>query len=258
MIKKVIRQLIEGRGFKLIAKREYLESIRGTELLYKKTLFKNLPISNNFRVSLISGLVGTGIHEAFYILNYLHQSLKMEGDVCEFGVAQGATSTLLANEISKTDKNLWLFDSFRGLPAPTKKDKLKDDIFNLGDIKKYEGTMANPISLVKNRLQKIKFPMNRVNIVNGYIEKTIKSSNLPKKVCFAYIDFDFYEPTKIALEFLDRTMVNGGFIVIDDYDYFSTGIKNSVQEFLDAKDKKYKLLLPHKNAGHFCIVQKIA
>lgn len=61
-------------------------------------------------------LLGTQISEAMYILVFLHRSLELDGDVCEFGVAQGATSALLANEIRTTQKNLWLFDSFKGLP----------------------------------------------------------------------------------------------------------------------------------------------
>lgn len=256
-LKKFIKTSLDKRGFRVMPKREYSELIKGTESLYRKTIFKNLSKSNNLRIPLMSNLIGTGIHEGFYILNYLNQSLKLKGDVCEFGVAQGATSVLLANEISKTDKNIWLFDSFKGLPMPTEKDKLKDDIFNLGDMKKYKGTMANSINLVKNKLQKIRYPLNKVNIVNGYIEKTIKSSNLPKEVCFAYVDFDFYEPTNIVLEFLNKTLSKGGVIVVDDYDFFSTGIKSSVQEFLGKYKGKYKFLLPHENAGHFCILQKI-
>src|SRR5450755_2563393 len=76
------------------------------------------------RSELLAKLLGTQLSEAVYIINCLHRSLKLPGDVCEFGIAQGATSALLANEIRDTDKLLWLFDSFEGLPTPTEKDSL--------------------------------------------------------------------------------------------------------------------------------------
>ena len=63
-------------------------------------------------------LIGTTIGEAIYVIQNLHEGLRVSGDVCEFGVAQGATSRLLASEIMSTDRKLWLFDSFEGLPAP--------------------------------------------------------------------------------------------------------------------------------------------
>jgi len=85
-------------------------------------------------------LMGTQLSEALHVVAHLNRTLHLEGDVCEFGVAQGATSALIANEIRETNKKLWLFDSFEGLPRPTEQDILIDDIFNLGSIEKYQGS----------------------------------------------------------------------------------------------------------------------
>jgi len=256
MIKTAIKKILDKKGFKLIKKEEFLEIIQGVEGIYRKTLFPHFPLENPQRTALISSLIGTGIHEAIYLIEYLNRSLKLEGDICEFGVAQGATSALMANEIKETSKEIWLFDSFKGLPKPTDKDKLKDDIFNLGSMEKYEGSMSNPVDSVKKRLNEIKFPLSRAKIIPGYIETTIKTTNLPKKVCFAYLDFDFYEPTLIALESIDKILVPEGVMMIDDYDYFSTGIKSAVEEFLLKNKKKYDVILPESSAGHFCILKK--
>ncbi len=187
---------------------------------------------------------------------YLSKSLDISGDICEFGVAQGATSALMANEVRTTDKNIWLFDSFEGLPRPTEKDVLKDDIFNLGSMEAYAGTMSFKADMVKRRLRDIDFPFSKVRIVPGFIEETIKHPNLPEKVAFAYVDFDFYEPILIALQFLDNTLQQGGFIIVDDYDFFSTGAKTAVEEFLSTRNETYAMSLPIKSAGHFCILEK--
>ena len=234
---------------------EYLNAIKELEGAYRELLFKDLP-ENDERTRLMSELIGTGLSEALYLLNYLNKALKLEGDVCEFGVAQGATSALMANEIEGTDKNLWLFDSFQGLPGPSKKDVLLDDIFGLGSIEAYEGTMACGTGMVIGRLRRIGFPDSRTRIVPGFIEETIKNPDLPGRVCFAYVDFDFYEPIIAALKFLDKVLPAGGFVMVDDYGFFSAGAKEAVDEFVDANKDRYRMIFPIKASGHFCILEK--
>src|SRR5688572_5503346 len=232
-----------------------IERLRDIEGCYRDLLFPEIPERAN-RAELMQQLLGTSSGEAMYILAALHRSLSCEGDVCEFGIAQGATSALLANEISETDKKLWLFDSFEGLPKPTEKDKLIDDIFNLGSMEAYTGQMAWDVSMVKNRLQSIAFPLSRVEIVPGVIEKTIHLSRLPKSVSFAYVDFDFYEPILIALNYLHHHMPFGGHIVVDDYGWFSSGAQTAVDEFTAAHAGNYDITFPIKSAGHFVVLRK--
>lgn len=208
------------------------------------------------RTNLLCKLLGTNISEALSIIDCLRASAHLEGDICEFGVAQGATSALLANEIISSAKNLWLFDSFQGLPKPTDKDVLINDISNTGSIEAYEGGMAIPVEAVKKRLSEIHFPPERVKIVPGFVEETLRSSDLPNKISFAYVDLDFYNPIATALRFLDRTLVSGGFIVVDDYDFFSAGAKAAVDEFMEIRGGSYVMLDTPKFMGHFVILKK--
>ena len=127
------------------------------EELYRRFVFPGLP-KDERRAGLLHDLIGTTIGEAIYIIQNLHEGLRVPGDVCEFGVAQGATSRLLASEIMSTDRNLWLFDSFEGLPAPSPQDKLINDIFSLGSMDKYKGTMASPEAEVRSKLDSRNFP----------------------------------------------------------------------------------------------------
>jgi O-methyltransferase len=263
IIKKFINSILKRKGV-IIARiheidfvnQKYLNLISETEELFRELIFDTFP-KNPKRLKLLAQLNGTQISEAFYILNYLHESLRKNGDICEFGIANGTTSSLIANEIRNTDKALWLFDSFQGLSKPTKKDRLIKDIFNLGSMDKYEGTMSYKQEEVLSRLAAISFPRKRTKIIPGFIEDTIKQSVLPKKVAFAYVDFDLYEPILVALQYLDTTMVKGGYIVVDDYGTFSEVAKISVDEFVELNKKKYKLILTHKFAGHFCVLNKL-
>lgn len=230
-----------------------------TELyqFYSNEVLNDLSEIDSKKQVLFNQLLGTSIGEAFYILNAISQTKQIEGDICEFGVAQGSTSALMANEISNTNKKIWLFDSFEGLPKPSQEDELIHDIFNLGSMGAYHGQMSNKRELVEAKLNAIDFPENRIEIVPGFIEQTILAKHLPKKVSFAYVDFDFYEPIKIALEYLDKCMDSGAVVVVDDYQFFSSGVEKAVQEFLESRESNYEFTLPIQTAGKFCLLRKL-
>jgi O-methyltransferase len=228
------------------------------EALYRQFVFPDLP-KREGREILLNDLIGTTVSEAIYILQWLHQSLRIGGDICEFGVAQGATSRLLAAEIMDfADRKLWLFDSFAGLPAPTAEDKLIHDISKLGSMERYQGTMASPEGLVLEKLAGIGFPRERTKLKKGWIKDTAKSGELPRKVAFAYLDFDLYEPIKDALSFIDPLMPVGGGIVVDDYGFFSEGAQLAVDQFVSQMSGRYEFTMPLLLAGHFCLLRKLA
>jgi hypothetical protein len=74
----------------------------------------------------LSRLAGTTLLEAGFILRSISQIADLPGDWCEFGVAHGRTSALLAQCMLRSDqgRKLWLYDSFEGLPDPHAKDIL--------------------------------------------------------------------------------------------------------------------------------------
>lgn len=230
--------------------REFYEALRLHE-------FPALPPCGG-RAALIARLMGTGASEAVHLLHALHRSLGLEGDVCEFGVCQGATSALLASEIAPTDKRLWLFDSFMGLPKPTEKDVLLDDIFNLGSMASYEGHMSCGVDSVLARLQEVGFPGERTSIVAGFIEDVLGTVAMPRRVCFAYVDFDFYSPIRVALDFLHGVLSPGGAVLVDDYGFFSAGAHTAVDEFLAEHPGEYDFVKPQAYAGKFCTLWKRA
>lgn len=227
------------------------------EALLRMTALPDLPAKAG-REERLADLIGTNICEGLYLLDALHKALKVEGDICEFGVAQGATSQLIASEIMDTERVFWLFDSFEGLPAPTKEDRLIDDIFNLGSMESYRGTMMSPETEVLGRLAKVKFPKDRLRVMKGWVNESIMRPDVPRRVAFAYVDFDFYEPIKDALHFLDARMLPGARVVVDDYGFFSEGAQLATDEFVAAMDGRWKLDKPLPLAGHFVTLEKLA
>ena len=209
------------------------------------------------RSDILVDLLGTETSEALYIVAKLHACLALEGEVAEFGVAQGATSAVIAGELTGAHKELWLFDSFRGLPRPTPEDTLVDDIFDLGSIEAYEGTMAFGAHEVVRRLTAVGFPVDRAKIVSGFVEETLRHDELPEAFCFAYVDLDFYRPIKTVLEFMAARLSPGGVIVVDDYGHFSGGAQRAVDEFVRDHASAFSLSLPRSWAGHFALLARL-
>jgi O-methyltransferase len=274
-LKKAARSVLNRLGYDLVRKK-YSQSLAADlawclvmrkihrndavqiEELYRQFVFANLP-SRDGRADLLNELIGTSVGEAIYIIHHLHDALKNPGDVCEFGVGQGATSAVLAAEIlSISDRKLWLFDSFEGLPTPGPEDKLIDDIFNLGSMSSYAGEMASPEQDVRNKLAAVGFPESRTKVKKGWVKETIKRGDVPDRVAFAYVDLDFYDPIKEALEFLDGRMQIGARIVVDDYGFFSAGAQQAVDQFVAKKKGSFQIQAPLPHAGHFCILSKVS
>ena len=122
-------------------------------------------------VQILRDLKGTSLLESLKILKALNDTNYLKGDICEFGVAQGKTSKLMAYIIKNSEKKIYLYDSFQGLPKASKKDILKDDIFNLGKIENYEGKMSHAETKVINELKSIKIDLKKVIINKGYFNK---------------------------------------------------------------------------------------
>jgi len=231
---------------------QYLNSVLSENWIYDSG--EELTKLTDDELDIFIGLLGIETLEGLHILHNLKNSLynDVEGHVCEYGVAQGATSVLLANTIKGTNKHLYLFDSFEGLPRPSKDDLLINDIFNLGNMSKYEGTMKCGSNQVINRLQMYGLT-NNITIVPGFIEHTINKT--PDKVSFALVDFDFYEPIKLTLEHLHDKLPKHGVIFVDDYKFFSSGVEKAVHEFLE-KHSNYTFKPSEKHEGNFCVMTK--
>jgi len=275
ILKEALKKALAARGYEISRTTGPHRSMPPTGLLYGN--FVNLtqayeqrrresgaviPASDT-RPRLLARLRGTLPSEAYFLVEALARVGRVEGDVCEFGVAQGETSALIADEIRHHgDTVLHLFDSFEGLPAPSVEDELKDDMCALGSIEAYAGTMSFPESMVRSRLAASGFPPGRYVVHKGLIERLIHSdTTLPHRVSFAYLDFDFYEPTRIALEFLHTVTTRGAVIVVDDYDFFSTGPKKAVDEFVKREasgEPVYECMVPDARYGHFAVLTRMA
>lgn len=143
---------------------------------------------------------------------------------------------------SPLNRNIWLFDSFEGLPQPVEKDGTK------AQNEYYKGFVKADISFVRKIFQKLAIPNARVHILKGWFEDTFPSIEI-EKIALLHIDADWYESVKLSLEKFYVSVQPGGFVVLDDYGYWE-GCDRATDEFIKEQSLNVKLT-PVDPSGHY-------
>jgi len=149
---------------------------------------------------------------------------KLEGDVAEVGVYKGSSVKLIKQ---MTNKVVFAFDTFNGIPEITKFDKKQGGgMFKKGDFNSGLEIITNLQKLGIKTFKGI-FPQE----TGKFVEK--------ESFCFVHLDVDVYKSTKDCLQFFYPRLVSGGIILSHDYPN-SLGVKKAFDEFF--KDKKEVLI----------------
>lgn len=145
------------------------------------------------------------------ILRELRKTSKLEGDICEFGCYVGTTSVFLAKEIEawSSNKTLWLYDSFEGLP-----EKTQNDINSLGEVFQKGELSASKKQLVQNLK---KSNIKKMPVIKKAWFNNLTDEDIPHKISFAFLDGDYYlsilDPLKLIWDKLEK----GAIVIVDDY-----------------------------------------
>ncbi|MBK1840712.1 hypothetical protein JHL17_25230 [Azospirillum sp. YIM B02556] len=170
----------------------------------------------------------------------------VEGIYIEAGVALGGTAALIAN-FKRPHEKLALYDVFSTIPAPSEKDGRdahdRYEVIRSGNSEgiggdKYYGYQDNLIDVVKNNIQSTGLSLDDTSIDfhKGLFEDTLFVND---KVAFAHIDCDWHDPVAVCIERIAPNVSIGGFIIFDDY-WFYSGAKTAVDNFL-IENKNFKI-----------------
>ena len=155
-------------------------------------------------------------NEAFQIYSAAKSATKLPGDFAEVGTYKGGSAKLIC--LAKGDKNLYLFDTFEGLPKKGEFDKYLEE----GQFKSSYQTVEKYLASYDN-----------VFIVKGFFPETGQTVK-HKKFSFVHIDVDFYQSTLDTLIFFYPLMVSGGIILSHDYATLP-GVKKAFDEFFQSR-----------------------
>lgn len=157
---------------------------------------------------------------------------KIEGSIVECGVYKGGSAGVMAYAAKKSllNRDIWLFDSFEGLPNPTKKDG--------ADAKKqyYKGFCKGDVKDVRKIFAKLDIDPRRMHIKKGWFKDTFKNNNIPK-IAILHIDADWYDSVALCLDKFYANVSKGGYIVLDDYACWE-GCKRATSDFIKRKRLK--------------------
>ncbi|OQX28568.1 MAG: hypothetical protein B0D92_08240 [Spirochaeta sp. LUC14_002_19_P3] len=156
---------------------------------------------------------------------------NIAGDVVECGVWRGGSCLLaaqiLANE-NNSEKNLWLYDTFEGMPEPGGEDCIASSGQPVKE-KNPQGWWAVSLKAVKQNLRDSTLAADRFKFIQGRVEDTLKT-RYPEQISLLRLDTDWYESTRCEMEVLYPRLSSGGVLIIDDYGHF-TGARKAVDEY---------------------------
>lgn len=118
-----------------------------------------------------------------------------DGCVVEVGVYQGGSALWLSEVCEEQGRELWLYDTFSGIPYQG-----PDDSHKVGD---FSNTSAEAVSKM----------IPKARVVEGIFPKSLKS--MPP-VAFAHIDADQYQSIMDSINALKPLMAPGGVMWFDD------------------------------------------
>ena len=165
----------------------------------------------------------------------LHELIinNVEGDIVELGCYVGESSKYLMKTIVETNskKNLFVYDSFEGLPDLSKWEE------NTGWRPR---TLQTTEEILISNFRENNLPLP---IIHKDWFKNIPDYKIPDKICFAFLDGDFYDSIYDSLVKVYDKVVDGGVIFFHDYQRNDLpGVDAAIRDFLTNKNLPYNVV----------------
>lgn len=151
------------------------------------------------------------------------------GDVLESGVWRGGVAILvqaLLTSLGEPHRQLWLADSFEGLPPPSH-DQDRGLALDLNWM------LPASAAEVRANFEAFGLLADNVRFLEGYFEDTMPAAPV-EQLSVLRLDGDYYSSTIEVLEPMYDFVSPGGFVIVDDYGYHE-GCRNAVHDFLDSR-----------------------
>ena len=139
----------------------------------------------------------------------------IEGDLIEAGVWRGGVTIFMRGMLEARGdrgRNVWVADSFDGLPRPDATRYPADATDSHWSRKQ----LAVSLDRVRDNFRRYGLLDERVRFVPGWFSESLASAPI-EKLAIARIDGDMYGSTIEALRAVYPKVAHGGFVIIDDY-----------------------------------------
>ncbi len=165
----------------------------------------------------------TSIEALFALYTSVNYVLDREipGDILECGVWRGG-SALLAALIMKarnvSDRQLYLYDTFQGMPTPTEFDVDKYGRTGFEMMEQYGDDIGWCYASLED-VQAAFWIHNfefEIHFVQGDVIETLEKIK-PEVISVLRLDTDWYESTALEFQLLYPRLSTGGVLIVDDY-----------------------------------------
>jgi hypothetical protein len=145
----------------------------------------------------------------------LARTTPSNGIIVEVGVYQGGSALELWQVAKERSQELWLFDTFCGMPEAGSEDFHK--VGEFGDCS-YEAVVAL---------------LPEAKIFKGIFPETWYAIPEKRKISFAHIDCDQYQSITHCIQIFKPLMLSGGIMWFDDYGHrWLPGAQKAVDQHL--------------------------
>ncbi|HKP94907.1 MAG TPA: TylF/MycF/NovP-related O-methyltransferase [Fibrobacteria bacterium] len=173
---------------------------------------------------------------------------NIPGAFVECGVWKGGCIGLMATVARDyaSNRKIILFDSFEGLPEPTAEDGVEAVEYSggrtTGALKAIDQCVA-PLDVVKELFfDRLHIDEKNVEFRKGWFQDTVPGSGPSVgPIAIIRLDGDWYDSIMVCLEGLYDQVVSGGYIVIDDYQFWE-GCRKAVDDFIAKRNLKVRLI----------------
>ena len=166
---------------------------------------------------------------------------EIDGAFVECGVWRGGSmmaAALTLLRLGVTDRDLYLFDTFSGMPEPGAED-VPSPYDGYSPHKRWRRQRrldrewaGVPIETVRDRLWSTGYPPERIHLIPGMVEDTVPAE-APAEIALLRLDTDWYASTRHELEQLYPRLAARGVLIIDDYGHYE-GARRAVDEYFAA------------------------
>ncbi len=137
------------------------------------------------------------------------------GDFIETGVWRGGTTILMRgvlHALGDTDRDVWVADSFEGLPVPDAEAYPADAGIDWSHVE----VLKVGADAVRANFERYGLLDERVHFLEGWFCDTLPDAPIGP-ISVLRLDGDLYQSTMDALVSLEPKVSPGGFVLVDDY-----------------------------------------
>ena len=170
---------------------------------------------------------------------------QIHGDVVECGVWRGGSmmaAALTLLELGDTTRDLYLFDTYEGMPQPTEADvgydgRKAQDVLDQTPRREGPGIWSiASLEDVQRNLASTGYPQSKIHFIKGKVEDTVPQQ-APGKIAILRLDTDWYESTKHEMEHLYPRLAAQGILIIDDYGHWQ-GSRRAIDEYFSKQARR--------------------